>query len=61
MTGHPGCNFLKSRDSDDANAVVAAIGYNFRFILRWLRALLGKILAATLAPLITQSVTQPAS
>ena len=33
-------NYLKGRDGDRANAVLAAAGYNFALLLRWLRRLL---------------------
>ena len=32
-----GRNYLKGRDGDRANAVLAAAGYNFALLLRWLR------------------------
>ena len=41
-----GRNYLKGRDGDAANAVLAAAGYNFSRLLRWLRLLLCPILAA---------------
>lgn len=44
--GHLGRNFLKGRHGDHANAVLTAVGYNFRLILNWLRLLLRRILAA---------------
>ena len=44
--GHLGRNFLKGRHGDQANAVLSAIGYNFRLILRWLRVLLRLVLLA---------------
>ena len=37
-------NYLKSRDGDRANAVLAAAGYNFSLLLRWLRLLLRQFL-----------------
>jgi IS5 family transposase len=37
-------NYLKGRDGDRANAVLAAAGYNFSLLLRWLRLLLCQIL-----------------
>jgi len=37
-------NYLKGRDGDRANAVLAAAGYNFSLLLRWLEALLRAIL-----------------
>ena len=41
-------NYLKGRDGDRANAVLAAAGYNFRLLLRWLEALLRAVIAALL-------------
>jgi transposase, IS5 family len=43
-------NYLKGRDGDRANAVLAAAGYNFSLLLRWLRFLLRKILRLLNAP-----------
>jgi hypothetical protein len=40
-----GRNYLWHRAGDAANAVLAAAGYNFRRLLRWLSLLLGQILA----------------
>jgi IS5 family transposase len=37
-------NYLKGRDGDRANAVLAAAGYNFSLLLRWLRFLLRQLL-----------------
>ena len=39
-------NYLAHRAGDAANAVLAAAGYNFRLLIRWLRLLLFQILAA---------------
>jgi IS5 family transposase len=48
-----GRNYLWFRRGDAANAVLAAAGYNFRRLIRWLRILLRQILSALLAePLI---------
>jgi transposase, IS5 family len=33
-------NYLKGRDGDRINAVLAAAGYNFSLLLRWLERLL---------------------
>jgi Transposase domain (DUF772). len=41
-----GRNYLKGRDGDRANAVLAAVGYNFTLLLRWLKALLRVLFAA---------------
>ncbi len=35
--GHLGRNFLRGRHGDHANAVLTAVGYNFRVILKWLK------------------------
>jgi IS5 family transposase len=37
-------NYLKGRDGDRVNAVLAAAGYNFSLLLRWLRLLLRRLL-----------------
>jgi transposase, IS5 family len=37
-------NYLKGRDGDRANAVLAAAGYNFSLLLRWLEGLLRALL-----------------
>lgn len=39
-------NYLKGRDGDRANAVLAAAGYNFSLLLRWLARLLRALIAA---------------
>ncbi|NNE56801.1 MAG: IS5 family transposase [Hellea sp.] len=41
-----GRNYLKGRDGDRTNAVLAAAGLNFRRLAQWLKILLLKILAA---------------
>ena len=48
IDGHLGRNFLKGYAGDQANAVLTAIGHNFRLILAWLRLLLCRILATIL-------------
>ena len=51
-----GRNYLWHRQGDAANAVLAAVGYNFRRIICWLRLLLRQILASLFAPpLINQN------
>jgi IS5 family transposase len=42
-------NYLKGRDGDRINAVLAAAGYNFGLLLRWLAALLRVVFRALLA------------
>jgi IS5 family transposase len=41
-----GRNYLKGRDGDRNNAVLAAAGYNFALLLRWLARLLCALLQA---------------
>jgi len=41
-----GRNYLAHRAGDAVNAILAAVGYNFSLLLKWLRFLLAKILAA---------------
>jgi transposase, IS5 family len=43
-----GRNYLWYRQGDAINAVLAAAGYNFRLLLRWLRLLLFRLLVALL-------------
>jgi hypothetical protein len=54
--GHLGCCDLKGRAGDAVNAVLSAVGYNFRLVLAWLRALLTKMLGALLRHFLTQLV-----
>ncbi len=39
--------YLKGRDGDRANAVLAAAGYNFNLLIRWFEALLRALIADT--------------
>jgi IS5 family transposase len=39
-------NYLKGREGDRINAVLAAAGFNFSLLLRWLAALLRALIAA---------------
>jgi IS5 family transposase len=41
-----GRNYLKGRDGDRINAVLAAAGYNFSLLLRWLERLLRALITA---------------
>jgi IS5 family transposase len=59
--GHLGRNFLKGRLGDQINAVMSAVGYNFRLILKWLRHLLCKIIAAIWDAMSAPSALKPAS
>ncbi len=58
--GHLGRNFLHGRLGDRINAVMSAVGYNLRLILKWLRGLLRKILAAIWAAFTSPSAAQSA-
>ena len=59
--GHLGRNYLKGRNGDQINAVMSAVGYNFRLILKWLKALLCKIIAAIWAAISPFPVLKTAS
>jgi IS5 family transposase len=58
--GHLGRCYLKGRAGDAANAILSAVGYNFRRILAWLRALLRQFLIAILRGFIVPSALNPA-
>ena len=58
--GHLDRNFLKGRLGDQINAVMSAVGYNLRLILKWLRKLLCKIIAAIWAAITPRSVLKQA-
>jgi transposase, IS5 family len=59
--GHLGRCYLKGRAGDAANAILSAVGYNFRRILAWLRVLLPQFLLAILRLLTSRSALNPAS
>ena len=59
--GHLDRNYLKGRNGDQINAVMSAVGYNFRLILKWFRALLCKIIAAMWAAMLPFSALNTAS
>jgi IS5 family transposase len=44
--GHLGRCYLKGTAGDAANAILTAVGHNFRLVLAWLRMFLRLILAA---------------
>jgi transposase, IS5 family len=46
-------NYLKGQDGDRINAVLAAAGFNFHLLLRWLAALLRPIFLAALQSLVS--------
>ena len=56
--GHLGRNFLKG---DQFNAVMSAVGYNLRLILKWLRKLLCKFIATVWGLIIQPSALKWAS
>src|SRR5215813_3656680 len=58
--GHLGRCHLKGRAGDAANAILTAVGHNFRRILAWLRNLLRSIFNALLTGLIDQQTLNPA-
>ena len=58
--GHLDRNFLHGRDGDRANAVLSAIGYNLRLILRWFRKLLAQFIIAIWRATISRSVLKGA-
>ena len=43
-------NYLHHRQGDANNAILAAVGYDFRLLIKWLRILLYLVLVAILAP-----------
>jgi IS5 family transposase len=46
--GRLGRNFLKGSDGDRINAILVGAGYNYRLVLKWLRLLIARIMAAIL-------------
>ncbi len=55
--GHLGRNYLKGPLGTRVNALLSAVGYNFRLILRWLRLLLHQIYRAILSALLAAAGT----
>jgi transposase, IS5 family len=58
--GHLGRCYLKGRAGDAANAVLSAVGHNFRRILAWLRALLRFFMIAIARLSTVRSALNPA-
>ena len=58
--GHLGRSYLKGRAGDAANAILSAVGHNFRRILAWLRDLFCLFLIEVLRLLISRSALNPA-
>jgi IS5 family transposase len=50
-----GRNHIAHGTGDAINAMLAAVGYNFRLLLNWLRLLLRAILAALFGPFKCQT------
>jgi transposase, IS5 family len=46
-----GRNYLWHRHGDASNAILAAVGYNFRRLIQWLKLLLFQILTRLIAQL----------
>ena len=59
--GHLGRCYLKGHAGDAANAILTAVGYNFRRILAWLRRLLLSLIYALLAARTAKAAFHPAS
>jgi IS5 family transposase len=59
--GHPGRCIPKGRAGDAANAILSAVGHNFRRILAWLRIFWVIILAAILLLMPVRLALNPAS
>jgi transposase, IS5 family len=59
--GHLGRCYLKGHAGDAANAILTAVGYNFRRILAWLSILLRLILYTLMPDPSRQSALNPAS
>ncbi len=58
--GRLGRNFLKGRDGDKINAILAGAGYNYRLVLKWLRLLFAPIMAVifkAMRPSFTTMIT----
>jgi IS5 family transposase len=59
--GHLGRCYLKGRAGDAADAILSAVGHNFRRILAWLRDLLRLFLIATVRAFCFRLALNPAS
>jgi IS5 family transposase len=58
--GHLGRCYLKGRDGDAANAILTAVGYNFRLLLAWLSTLLRLVLIVVRRSVPIQSALRSA-
>ena len=59
--GHLDRNFLKGRLGDQINAVMSAVGYNLRLILKWLGKRMPGFIAEILDAIATKSALRCAS
>jgi IS5 family transposase len=59
--GHLGRRYIKGCAGDAANAILSAVGLNFRRIRAWLRALLRLVMIVIQRVLISRSTLIPAS
>ena len=59
--GHLDRNYLKGQQGDRINAVMSAVGYNMRLLLKWIRILLRQIIASILAAMMPTSALRWAS
>ena len=59
--GHLGRCYLKGTAGDAANAILTAVGHNFRLVLAWLRILLCMVLTALRSALATHTGLKLAS
>ena len=59
--GHLGRNHLKGRRGDQVNAIMSAVGYNLRLILKWLKKILRKIIVAIIAQITPVSALRTVS
>ncbi len=58
--GRLGRNFLKGRNGDKINAILAGAGHNYRLVLNWFRLLFVRIVAAILNALTVRFAPNPA-
>ena len=56
--GRLGRNYLKGRDGDKTNAILAGAGYNYRLVLKWLRLLFAWIMDTILRTFRLPALTE---
>ncbi len=57
VTNQRSRNYLKGRDGDCINAVLAAADYNFTLFIKWFEALLRALITAVLRASFTPQIT----